>query len=125
MPSTNKGFNLIELMIVVAIIGILAAIAIPAYKGYLKVAKMTEAQNNLAALRLAQEEHFLENNSYFEGADTVTLASNSAGLWSAVKGSDGFVNFKYESAGTTSWVAKATGDRVGSSTFGEVVNASK
>jgi len=125
MPSTNKGFNLIELMIVVAIIGVIATIAIPAYKGYIKTAKMTEAVNNLGALRLAQEEYFLENNSYFEGANSVALALDSAGLWSTTKGSDGFVNFKYESTGTSSWVAKATGNRAGTSTYGEVVNASK
>jgi len=124
MPSTNKGFTLVELMIVTAVIAIIASIAIPAYKGYVKTAKMTEAHNNLASLRLAQEEYFLENNSYFEGTTSVLLAADSAGLWSATKGSNGFVNFKYESTGTTSWVAKATGDRAGS-TFGEVVNASK
>lgn len=125
MPRINKGFTLIELMITVGIISIIATIAIPAYNGYIKTAKMTEAHNNLAALRLAQEEYFLENNEYFEGTTSILLAADSAGLWSATKGSDGFVNFKYESTGTTSWVAKATGDRAGTSTFGEVVDASK
>ena len=125
MQKTTKGFSLIELMVVVGILAIISSIAIPAYKGYLKTAKMSEAYNNLAALRLAQEEFFLENNSYFEGTTTAILALNSAGLWSAAKGSDGNVNFKYESTGTSTWVAKATGDRTGTSTLGEVVNASK
>lgn len=125
-PTLQKGFTLIELMITVAILGVLAGIAIPAYTGYITTAKMSEAQNNLAALRLAEEENFLENNAYFDGTDTVDLASNSNGLWSASKGSDGFVNFDYVvtlSAG--SWSARATGDRVGTSTFGKIVNASK
>ena len=125
MQKTTKGFTLIELMIAVGVLAIISSLAIPAYKGYIKTAKMSEAQNSLGALRLAQEEYFLENNAYFEGTTTATLATNSAGLWSAAKGSDGNVNFKYESTGTSSWVAKATGDRAGTSTFGEVVNASK
>ena len=110
MPSTNKGFNLIELMIVIAIIGILAAIAIPSYKGYVKTAKMSEAHNNLAALRLAEEEYFLENNIYFDGIDYTTLASNSGNLWSRTSGKDGY-NFDYvvTLSGTTSYTATATG----------------
>lgn len=49
--NTQKGFTLIELMIVVAIIGILAAIAIPAYQNYIARAQATEAVNLLAGLK--------------------------------------------------------------------------
>lgn len=126
MPKPNKGFTLIELMIVIAILGIIATIALPAYVGYIKTARMSEASNSLAALRLAEEEYFLENNTYFDGTDTATVESNSAGLWKAAKGSNGLINFNYVVTKPTSstWAATATGDRVGTSTLNETLSAS-
>ena len=58
MNSLQKGFTLIELMIVVAIIGILAAIAIPAYQDYTIRAQVTEGMNLAAAAKAAVSESF-------------------------------------------------------------------
>lgn len=61
--TNNKGFTLIELMIVVAIIGILAAIALPAYQNYTQKAEFTETTNSTAAAKTAVEVCFQTNNN--------------------------------------------------------------
>ena len=64
MKENMKGFTLIELMIVVAIIGILAAIAIPNFLNYQCKARQSEAKTNLASVATAQESYFAENGAY-------------------------------------------------------------
>ncbi|SCY86178.1 type IV pilin protein [Desulfoluna spongiiphila] len=64
MMKNNKGFTLIELMIVVAIIGILAAVAIPNFRTYQLKSKESEAKINLSAIGVAQEAYFAEYDEY-------------------------------------------------------------
>lgn len=61
--QTQKGFTLIELMIVVAIIGILAAIAIPAYQDYINRSKVTEAVTAAAACKTSVMEYAASNGA--------------------------------------------------------------
>jgi type IV pilus assembly protein PilA len=63
MSKLQKGFTLIELMIVVAIIGILAAIAIPAYQDYTVRAQVSEGMNLAAAAKAAVAETFLNRGT--------------------------------------------------------------
>jgi type IV pilus assembly protein PilA len=62
------GFTLIELMIVVAIIGILAAIAIPNFVRFQLRSKSSEGKTNLAGIRTAQESYFAEYGNYIQAA---------------------------------------------------------
>jgi type IV pilus assembly protein PilA len=62
--TRRGGFTLIELMIVVAIIGILAAIAIPNFLRFQLKAKSSEGKTNLAAIRTAEESYFAEYGVY-------------------------------------------------------------
>lgn len=59
-----KGFTLIELMIAVAIVGILASIAYPSYTDYMKRSKRTEGQRELLHIAGLMEQFFLDNRTY-------------------------------------------------------------
>ncbi len=72
MKRTERGFTLIELMIVVAIIGILAAIAYPSYDEYVKRGNRTEGQALLSEAAARQERYFGQNNAYITSDADIT-----------------------------------------------------
>ena len=62
----TRGFTLVELLVVVALLGILSAIAIPTYNGYIDSVKINSAQNSLRLIYLAEVEQFSDNSQYYE-----------------------------------------------------------
>ncbi len=68
----HRGFTLIEVMITVAIVGILAAVALPSYREYIIRGQLTDATNGLSAIRANMERHFQDNRTYATSGAFVT-----------------------------------------------------
>jgi type IV pilus assembly protein PilA len=81
MKSMQKGFTLIELMIVVAIIGILAAIAIPAYQTYTIRAQVSEASSLIGGVETAFAENYANTGSAAASNSAVGITQTIAGTY--------------------------------------------
>ncbi|MEX2489414.1 MAG: prepilin-type N-terminal cleavage/methylation domain-containing protein [Pseudomonadales bacterium] len=75
-----QGFSLIELMITVAIVGILAAVAIPMYSGYISTARESVMRNNIQTIRSFQEDYRLRERRYISGTYDPADPDASGGL---------------------------------------------
>lgn len=70
LNTRRSGFTLIELMIVVAIVAILAAVALPAYNDYVRRSKLAEAHAALSDLRVKMEQWFQDSRTYLNAGGT-------------------------------------------------------
>lgn len=77
----TKGFTLIEIMVAVGILAIISAIAIPAYQNYVRSGRIQECANEVAAIRLAEEEFRMERDSYFAANGIAALEAASLGYY--------------------------------------------
>ena len=130
--NNKKGFTLIELMIVVAIIGILSAVAIPNFINFRYKAKSAEAKANLGAIRTCEEAYMAENETYYACAETPSAdCGSSKQAWTTDDGGEedfryiGFapttpVYYQYQVAAVTDitadFIVTATGDLDGDGT---------
>lgn len=84
--KNDNGFSLIELMIVVAIIGVIGAIAMPSYDSYMKKGRRADAKVGLSKVADKQERYYLQNNIYAANTTLLGLADNGSGGWNTDEG---------------------------------------
>ena len=85
MKKTQQGFTLIELMIVVAIVGILAALALPAYQDYTVRSKVSEGLARGAEAKTSVAEYFSSNNRFPSNTSSAGFNSAAAGYTKSVR----------------------------------------
>jgi len=107
MHINNDGFSLVELLVVIAVLGILTMIAVPSYLGQQKRAARTEAFSNLENLRLLEEQYFADRGSYVpnkgnaganhpENIALIQNNTNQDGLPNFKPGDASSLNYSYE-----------------------------
>ncbi|HTT41109.1 MAG TPA: pilin [Burkholderiales bacterium] len=109
MKAIQKGFTLIELMIVVAIIGILAAIALPAYQDYTIRAQVSEGPTLAEGLKTALAEYYASNGAWPSTHTTVGFATAPSGSYvSAITSASNVITITYATNKTNTNLSSGT-----------------
>lgn len=113
MKHNIKGFTLIELMITLVVVGILAAIAIPAYDKQVTKSRRNDAQGALMGFANAMERHYTTNNTYKGAAGTEASPTDTGSPWifsseAPVDGNTKHYDLKITAATDTSFTITAT-----------------
>jgi type IV pilus assembly protein PilA len=116
--KNQKGFTLIELMIVIAIIGILAAIAIPQFSAYRKRSYNSAAQADLRNAATAQEAYFVDSQLYATAVANLVPAtyglytSQNVSLSVATANASTYQMISYHSSGDKTWTIVGPGGSI-------------
>ena len=122
----DRGFTLIEVMIVVAIVAILASVALPAYTAYIRRGQMQEAFTNMSSFRILLEQYYQDNRAYGPAAGTVCGKAAANDLLASELGPQTYFTYNCTASvgddGTTKnqhYVLTATG-KTGTNTAGYI-----
>ncbi len=99
--KNNQGFTLIELMVVVIVVAILAAIGIPSYADYVRRGRITEAISGLSEMRVKLEQYFQDNRTY--------VGACAAGTVAALPANSAYFTFTCPTLTATTYGVTATG----------------
>ena len=102
-----RGFSLVELMIVVSILSILAAFAVPSYLEQSKRARRADAQSALMGLAQAMERHFTENSTYVSAVDAGAPASTIFPSQAPLDGGAKYYNLEIPAVTATTYRLRA------------------
>ena len=91
--SKSRGYTLVEIMISLAILAIIAAIAVPAYNGYIREARLSTLRTNIDTLRLPLEDFRLDNGNY--GTAGTTYTNGALATQFGWEPNDGEANYSY------------------------------
>lgn len=111
----NRGFTLIELMIVVVIVAILAGIALPAYTDYVRRGKLAEAFSSLSDMQSKMEQYFQDQRTYVGACAAGTVAPVPTGK---------YFNFVCSNLTATTYTVTATGVASGMTSFTYTIDQS-
>ena len=109
----QRGVTLIELIVVMIIVGILAAVAIPTYRNYVMRSQRADAKDALLSLATAQEKYYLQCNTYATG---IAAAPDcvAGDLQGAAASKNGWYDLAIDAADATSYTLSATAAAAGS-----------